>query len=184
MDVAQGKRVLGNFERDETALRNYASPSRVFGHGQVPANVSNLQVAIVSRAPGPSTMASTSVSGQSKPSIRRKSSAQNILSTFRSASSSNPPQTATGLTMQIPSGALNSGMNGYIGSATPITSTPMSREWDAQSLAGDSMNSNQPLTAGANGTPTLTQGTTAESLRDLVMKRMITLTYLRNVHEG
>lgn len=129
-------------------------------------------------------MASTSASGQSRPSMRRKSSAQNILSTFKTGSSSNPPSTATGLTMQIPSGVLNSGMGSFAGSATPVTTTPMSREWDAQSLVSDSMNNNPPLTAGVNGTPTITQGTTAESLRDLVAKRMITLTYLRNVHEG
>ncbi|EJD06118.1 uncharacterized protein FOMMEDRAFT_119641 [Fomitiporia mediterranea MF3/22] len=118
--------------------------------------------------------------------MRRKSSAQTLLSSFKS-SPGNPPTTApaTQLTMQIPA-ALNSGLGGFPpgGTSTPISSTQ--REWDAQSMKSDSITSSTaPLNqGGANGSPAIPQGTSLESLRDLTMKRMITLTYLRNVHEG
>lgn len=56
----------------------------------------------------------------------------------------------------------------------------MSREFDVQSLQSDSVASST-LT---NGSTSIAQGTTVEMLRELVKKRIITLTYLRNVHEG
>lgn len=65
-------------------------------------------------------------------------------------------------------------------SGTPISTTPMNRDWDVQSMHSDSVASNAPL----NGSPAVAQGTSVEYLRDMVMKRMITLTYMRNVHEG
>ena len=89
--------------------------------------------------------------------------------------------------MQIPPGAYNSGMGmstlpGSLGAsaATPVTTTSsMNREWDAQSMHSDSVAS-----SALNGSPAIGQGTSIETLRDVVMKRMITLTYMRNVHEG
>ena len=56
----------------------------------------------------------------------------------------------------------------------------MSREWDVQSLHSDSVASSS-LPNGGGAHP---QGTTVEILRELVKKRIITLTYLRSVHEG
>ncbi|THH10003.1 hypothetical protein EW145_g1622 [Phellinidium pouzarii] len=126
-------------------------------------------------------MASTDAGGQSRPSMRRKSSAQTLLNTFKS-SANNPPPTAPAsqLSMQIPPTVINSG---HGGASTPVSTTQ--REWDTQSMKSDSVSSSTPLGQGnANGSPALIQGTSVESLRDLVTKRMITLTYLRNVHEG
>ena len=128
----------------------------------------------------------SSASQTPRPSMRRKSSAQTLLSSFKSGNnSSNVPTTApaTQLTMQIPP-ALNSGLGNYGGgTSTPISTTQ--REWDAQSMKSDSITSSTALNqGGANGSPAIPQGTSLESLRDLTMKRMITLTYLRNVHEG
>ena len=134
-----------------------------------------------------------------RPMMRRKSSAQNLLS-FKSSNQNagqvplpmpavpgQPSSSGTGLTMQIPSGAYNSGMGmstlpGSLGAsaATPVTTTSsMNREWDAQSMHSDSVAS-----SALNGSPAIGQGTSIETLRDVVMKRMITLTYMRNVHEG
>jgi hypothetical protein len=97
-----------------------------------------------------------------RPSLmRRKSSAQNLLSSFKTATTSQTPQTAPPPAPALP----------YSGLPTPMT-----REWDAQSLYSDTV----PPVNGAS-TP---QGTTVEILRELVRKRIITLTYLRNVHEG
>ena len=56
----------------------------------------------------------------------------------------------------------------------------MLREIDVQSLHSDSVASST-LT---NGNAATAHGTTVEMLRELVKKRIITLTYLRNVHEG
>ncbi|TDL27637.1 hypothetical protein BD410DRAFT_782770 [Rickenella mellea] len=118
-------------------------------------------------------------------SMRRKSSAQNLLHGFKA----NPPggpsaglqPTGGTIVMQIPSAAMTSGMSA--GGSTPIATTPMSREWDAQSMHSDSVASSSATLV--NGSPALpAQGTSVEYLRDLVTKRMITLTYLRNVYEG
>ncbi|KAI5119102.1 hypothetical protein M0805_004872 [Coniferiporia weirii] len=130
-------------------------------------------------------MASTGAGGQSRPSMRRKSSAQTLLSSFKSPSVNNPPTTApaTQLTMQIPPAPPVSGQGGPGGASTPVSTTQ--REWDTQSIKSDSVSSSAPLNRGdASGSPALAQVASLESLRDLVMKRMITLTYLRSVHEG
>jgi len=50
------------------------------------------------------------------------------------------------------------------------------REFDTQSLHSESTLN--------GGSPALPTGTSVEYLRDLVQKRIITLTYMRNVHEG
>ncbi|KAI0927969.1 hypothetical protein AcW1_005365 [Taiwanofungus camphoratus] len=108
-----------------------------------------------------------------RPTMRRKSSAQNLLSSFKSTANitSNAQasiSSATGLQ--------------YAAASTPTAST-MGREWDVQSLQSDSVASSAG-TASANGNPALAQDTSIEMLRELVRKRIITLTYLRNVHEG
>lgn len=49
---------------------------------------------------------------------------------------------------------------------------------DVQSLHSDT------VAAMGAGSPALGPGTSVEYLRDLVQKRIITLTYIRNIHEG
>ncbi|KAI8999053.1 hypothetical protein BD414DRAFT_533850 [Trametes punicea] len=118
-----------------------------------------------------------------RPAMRRKSSAQNLLSTFKSSSASSgsagaaPPSS-------FPTGAMpNTAGLPYASAATPTTAT-MNREWDVQSLQSEGMGSSAGTSSiASNGNP-LAQGTSLEMLRELVKKRIITLTYLRNVHEG
>ncbi|KAI0648319.1 hypothetical protein C8Q79DRAFT_999699 [Trametes meyenii] len=112
-----------------------------------------------------------------RPAMRRKSSAQNLLSTFKSntgaGSTAGPPPSS------FPSAGLPSTAGlPYSSVPTPTTAT-MNREWDVQSLQSEGMGS----AVGALANP-LVQGTSVEMLRELVKKRIITLTYLRNVHEG
>jgi hypothetical protein len=67
--------------------------------------------------------------------------------------------------------------------AGATVATPTAREWDAQSLHADSASPFFPPVGagmGSSGSP----GATVELLRDLVQKRIITLTYMRNVHDG
>jgi len=87
-----------------------------------------------------------------------------------------------------------------------MSATPTAREWDSQSLHADSTTAAAAAAAvgaalstpglflppvgagggvvgvgaGGSGSP----GATVEYLRDLVQKRIITLTYTRNVHDG
>lgn len=127
--------------------------------------------------------------GQPRPSMRRKSSAQTLLSSFKSSSSVPTTAPATQLSMQIPpppsAFPTSSGMReAQRESGTPAERTHGNREWDAQSIKSDSTTPMIPLAANANGNPAVAQGISLESLRDLTMKRMITLTYLRNIHEG
>ncbi|KAH9915790.1 uncharacterized protein BXZ73DRAFT_92569 [Epithele typhae] len=110
--------------------------------------------------------------GVQRPQMRRKSSAQNLLTSFKSSSSTvssggAPPSSFPGSAVTVASSMPYS--NGAV--PTPTTAT-MSREWDVQSLQSEgSAQANAP-------------GTSVEFLRELVKKRIITLTYLRNVHEG
>ena len=109
-----------------------------------------------------------------RPTMRRKSSAQNLLSSFKSTSSSgsttpqslNPISNATNLS--------------FATTTSSTTTVPQTREWDAGSLHSDTVGSNM---TGAQS-PSLTPGTSVEYLRDLVQKRIITLTYIRQIHEG
>lgn len=64
--------------------------------------------------------------------------------------------------------------------STPTAYTPIQKEWDSQSMHSDG--ANQPPQTASNST--FSQGATVEYLRDLVQKRIITLTYMRNVHDG
>ena len=103
--------------------------------------------------------------------MRRKSSAQNLLTSLKSVTSQ--PQQVTAVSA--------SGGFAYPASIpTPTSAAPMSREWDVQSLHSDGVASSTL----SNGSSAHTQGTSVEMLRELVKKRIITLTYLRNVHEG
>ncbi|OSD02011.1 hypothetical protein PYCCODRAFT_1459248 [Trametes coccinea BRFM310] len=116
-----------------------------------------------------------------RPAMRRKSSAQNLLSTFKSSNAGSggggPPPSS------FPSAGLpNTAGLPYSSVPTPTTAT-MNREWDVQSLQSEGMGSSAGTSVASNGAP-LGQGTSLEMLRELVKKRIITLTYLRNVHEG
>ena len=85
------------------------------------------------------------------------------------------------------------------------SATPTAREWDSQSLFTDSATAASaaaavgaalstpgmflPPVGGSGGVPGApggsgSPGATVEYLRDLVQKRIITLTYTRNVHDG
>ena len=110
-----------------------------------------------------------------RPTMRRKSSAQNLLSSFKSTSSSGSaaPQSLNP-TPSLASNATN------LSFAATTTTAPQAREWDAQSLHSDTVGSTM---AGAQS-PLLAPGTSVEYLRDLVQKRIITLTYIRQLHEG
>ncbi|KAG5647181.1 hypothetical protein DXG03_001140 [Asterophora parasitica] len=109
--------------------------------------------------------------------MRRKSSAQNLLSSFKSSSgSSNNPSLSIGTGSISSATGLSFAAAG--GATTPTTTT--AREFDAQSLHSELSGT----TLGGAGSPQLTQGTSVEYLRDLVQKRIITLTYIRNIHEG
>jgi hypothetical protein len=56
------------------------------------------------------------------------------------------------------------------------------RDWEMQTPPG-AISTGGTLIAGSS--PVIgSQGTTVEYLRDLVQKRIITLTYIRNIHEG
>ncbi|KAG5732738.1 hypothetical protein E4T56_gene16731 [Termitomyces sp. T112] len=108
---------------------------------------------------------------QQRPTMRRKSSAQNLLSSFKSPSSV-PATISIGSTN-------NSSFATASGTTTPTTS--IAKESDAQSLYTDTTALSHASSATS---PQLGQGTSVEYLRDLVQKRIITLTYIRNIHEG
>ncbi|KAI9568980.1 hypothetical protein HD554DRAFT_2094359 [Boletus coccyginus] len=118
-------------------------------------------------------ISSPSMSDIPRPTIRRKSSAQNLLSSFK------PPATGP-----APGGSLSSATGAAYATAvqTPTATAIPGREWDGQSVHSDSLSSTPTLVA--NGTPAIAQGTSVEYLRDLIQKRIVTLTYMRNVHEG
>ncbi|KAG5639506.1 hypothetical protein H0H81_000651 [Sphagnurus paluster] len=125
-------------------------------------------------------MSHFSVESQQRPQMRRKSSAQNLLSlsSFKSSSAAGsiPAPISIGTGSISPATGLSFTAAG--GATTPTTST--AREFDVQSLHDTIAAS----TLGGAGSPQLPQGTSVEYLRDLVQKRIITLTYIRNIHEG
>ena len=113
-----------------------------------------------------------------RPTMRRKSSAQNLLSSFKSTSSSG---SVTPQSLNPPASLVSNATTLSFSSTTSSTATaPQTREWDAQSLHSDTVGSNM----GGAQSPSLTPGTSVEYLRDLVQKRIITLTYIRQIHEG
>ena len=111
---------------------------------------------------------------ESRPSMRRKSSAQNLLSSMSSFKPANGPVNAATV------GSISSAASvAYTASTATVTS---GREWDGQSVHSDTLSSGATLVG--TGTPVIAQGASVEYLRDLVQKRIITLTYMRNIHEG
>ncbi|KAF8626341.1 hypothetical protein AX15_005000 [Amanita polypyramis BW_CC] len=117
---------------------------------------------------------SQSTGEPARPAMRRKSSAQNLLSSFKSGSPSLPAPVGTGsLSSATMAAAVAQG-------STPTAPTPLPRDGDAQSLHSDGVSNS----LGGAGSPALTQGTSVDVLRDLVHKRIITLTYIRSIHEG
>jgi hypothetical protein len=131
------------------------------------------QPTLTNMAGFPAALSSPPMSDIPRPTMRRKSSAQNLLSSFK------PP--ASGPT---PGGSISSATGAAYAAAvqTPTATVSPGREWDGQSVQSDSLSSTATLVA--NGTPAIAQGTSVEYLRDLVQKRIVTLTYMRNVHEG
>lgn len=123
--------------------------------------------------PAAISLSSPPMSDLPRPTIRRKSSATNLLSSFK------PPASGP-----APGGSISSATGAAYAAAvqTPTATVAPGREWDGQSVHSDSLPSTAALVA--NGTPAVAQGTSVEYLRDLVQKRIITLTYMRNVHEG
>lgn len=107
-----------------------------------------------------------------RPGMRRKSSAQNLLSSFKNSTAqiqanmnANPAAPSPSMPPTTPTAMF-----------TPVTQTSHNKEWDSQSIISD------PLPP-----PPLTQGqfvNGVDYIRDLVQKRIVTMTYLRNVHEG
>ncbi|KAG2114815.1 uncharacterized protein F5147DRAFT_433129 [Suillus discolor] len=109
----------------------------------------------------------------SRPTMRRKSSAQNLLSSFKTTNGAGNAATV---------GSISSATSVAYTVSTPTAISTSGREWDGQSVHSDTLSSSATLVG--NGTPVVAQGTSVEYLRDLVQKRIITLTYMRNVHEG
>lgn len=124
-----------------------------------------------------------------RPSMRRKSSAQNLLSSFKRAESSatvispslSSQPNALPSIIGIPSAGLS-----YV-APTPTTGVP--RDWDVQSYSADSILSGNTVSSTtaliSNGSPAL-GGTVVqrEELRSSICKRIAALTYMRNVHDG
>ncbi|TFK43018.1 hypothetical protein BDQ12DRAFT_677193 [Crucibulum laeve] len=117
--------------------------------------------------------------GASRPGIRRKSSAQNLLSSFgKSSNSPSPGPSVPPPINTVASNVASSSGLSFASVTTPTAAmTPLTRDYDAQSLHSDT------AMAGATS-PQLGQGPSVEYLRDLVQKRILTLTYIRNIHEG
>lgn len=113
----------------------------------------------------------------SRPGIRRKSSAGLLLS------------------FKTPVAAISVGGGSAGVPHSPLPPTPpitsplgpgplsMSREWDSQSQYSESSSAATHSTNNNNPAPTF-QGTSVEYLRDMVQKRIVTLTYMRSTHEG
>lgn len=107
-----------------------------------------------------------------RPGMRRKSSAQNLLSSFKNSTAqiqaninSNSASPSPNLPPATPTAMF-----------VPATQTSQNKEWDSQSVVSD------PLPP-----PPAAQGpfvNAVDYIRDLVQKRIVTMTYLRNVHEG
>lgn len=124
-----------------------------------------------------------------RPSMRRKSSAQNLLSSFKRTESS-----ATVSSPSLPNqpNALPSIVGVPIAGLSYVAPTPtaavMPRDWDAQSYTADSVHSSATASSGstliANGSPALGTAVAKDGLRVTICKRIAALTYMRNVHDG
>lgn len=103
-----------------------------------------------------------------RPGMRRKSSAQNLLSSFKSSTAQIQANMGANSTTQSPNIPPTP-----TAAFTPMTQIPQNKEWDSQSIMSD------PLPP-----PPAAQVNAIDYIRDLVQKRIVTMTYLRNVHEG
>ena len=104
--------------------------------------------------------------------MRRKSSAQNLLASFKSSTA----QIQGNMNANSATPSPNIPPATPIAMFSPVTQTSQNKEWDSQSVVSD------PLPP-----PPVAQGqfvNAVEYIRDLVQKRIVTMTYLRNVHEG
>jgi len=107
-----------------------------------------------------------------RPGMRRKSSAQNLLSSFKNSTAQ--------IQANINGNSATSSPN--IPPATPTamfagtTQVSQNKEWDSQSVVSDPLPPH-PVAQGQFVN-------VVDYIRDLVQKRIVTMTYLRNVHEG
>lgn len=122
-----------------------------------------------------------------RPAMRRKSSAQNLLSSFKSATSSSqsvntiptvPPPAQHTNTVSSAVGMAYSAV--LASSATPMATTPLGRADSTDAQYADTIIASL---VGATSPP-IGSNTSVEVLRDMVQKRLVTLTYIRNLHEG
>lgn len=107
-----------------------------------------------------------------RPGMRRKSSAQNLLSSFKNSTA----QIQANINTNSASPSPNIPPATPTAMFVPTTQTSQNKEWDSQSIVSD------PLPP-----PPVVQGqfvNAVDYIRDLVQKRIVTMTYLRNVHEG
>jgi hypothetical protein len=107
-----------------------------------------------------------------RPGIRRKSSAQNLLTSFKSSTA----QIQANMSASSATPSPNITPTTPAAMFVPTTQMPQNKEWDSQSIVSD------PLPP-----PPVAQGQFVNAIdysRDLVQKRIVTMTYLRNVHEG
>lgn len=107
-----------------------------------------------------------------RPGMRRKSSAQNLLASFKSSTT----QIQANMGANSASPSPNMPPTTPTAMFSPVAQAPHNKEWDSQSIVSD------PLPP-----PPMTQGpfvNGVDYIRDLVQKRIVTMTYLRNVHEG
>ncbi|XP_006458575.1 hypothetical protein AGABI2DRAFT_183594 [Agaricus bisporus var. bisporus H97] len=119
-----------------------------------------------------------------RPAMRHKSSAQNILASFKPPSAAAlPPAAVPAVPLQPPSSissvsgmAIASALSAASQSSSPAL--PLVR-------ADTTPDAQYPdnLLFGTTSPP-LGSSTSVEFLRDLVQKRLVTLSYIRNVHEG
>lgn len=114
----------------------------------------------------------TNVVDVNRPGMRRKSSAQNLLSSFKSSTAQ--IQANMGANSATPSPNMPPATPTAVFS--PVTQVSHNKEWDSQSIISDPLPP-LPVVQGQfiNG---------VDYIRDLVQKRIVTMTYLRNVHEG
>lgn len=117
-----------------------------------------------------------------RPMMRRKSSANNLLTSFSKPTNNNnisPSPTPAPLYPLSPP-PTNTLFN-FADRHPPQSS----RDWDAQSsVQGHDRDPQMGAYTGGGQSPMPVQGTSVEYLRDTMQKRIITLTYMRNVHEG
>lgn len=107
-----------------------------------------------------------------RPGMRRKSSAQNLLASFKNSTAQIQANISSSSAAPPPNIPPTTPTAMFV----PTTQMSQNKEWDSQSIVSD------PLPP-----PPIAQGqfvNAVDYIRDLVQKRIVTMTYLRNVHEG